>query len=84
MTLERDEVHAQGIRLRAGLEAKFLREVDPTTSCPKPSGAAAPNRSEAYYQRLALTGAKARRPRHNSKKAAAKTAAAEPDRGSAV
>lgn len=65
---------AQGIRMRAGLEARFLREVDPDNQLPEAERRRrAESARKAYYQRLALTSAKARRARRN---------AAEPDRGS--
>ena len=51
-------------RARAGLEQKFLREVDPDGELPEPERI---RRAEcarrAYYQRLALASAKARRAR---------------------
>lgn len=49
-------------KARAGLEAKFLREVDPDNQLPEPERR---RRAEcarrAYYQRLALASARARR-----------------------
>ena len=55
---------AQGIRMRAGLEAKFLREVDPNNELPEPERLRRANKArQAYYQRLALASAKARRAR---------------------
>ena len=55
---------AQGIRLRAGLDAKFLHEVDPNNELPE---AERRRRAEAarraYYQRLALASVKARKAR---------------------
>lgn len=54
--------------MRAGLEAKFLREVDPDGTLPD---AERRRRAEcarrAYYQRLALASARARRERAGSR-----------------
>lgn len=51
-------------KARAGLEARFLREVDPNNDLPEPERR---RRAEcarrAFYQRLALASAKARRAR---------------------
>ena len=64
----------QGRIMRAGLEAKFLREVDPNNELPE---AERLRRAEAarraYYQRLALASAKARKA----------TADRTPDKGAA-
>jgi len=51
----------QGIRMRAGLEAKFLREVDPNNELPEAERLRrAAKAREVFYQRLALTSVKAR------------------------
>jgi hypothetical protein len=64
----------QGKILRAGLDAKFLREVDPNNELPE---AERQRRAEcarkAFFQRLALKSAAARKARR-----------ATPDRGSAA
>ena len=56
----------QGRKMRAGLDAKFLREVDPNNELPE---AERHRRAEcarkAYYQRLALASANARRAKRN-------------------
>jgi hypothetical protein len=61
----------QGRTMRAGLEAKFLREVDPNNELPE---AERRRRVEcarrAYYQRLALASAKARRAKRLGRDAA--------------
>ena len=50
--------------MRAGLEAKFLREVDPNNELPEPERIRrAESAKTAYYQRLALISAKARKAR---------------------
>jgi hypothetical protein len=55
---------AQGILMRAGLEAKFLREVDPNNELPEAERLRrAESARRAYYQRLALASAKARKAR---------------------
>ena len=55
---------AQGIRMRAGLEARFLHEVDPNNELPEPERLRRAGKArQAYYQRLALASAKARRAR---------------------
>jgi hypothetical protein len=63
----REEPTEQGRIPRAGLEAKFLREVDPSNEL---SEAERIRRAEcarkAYYQRLALISAKARKARKAS------------------
>ena len=60
----RENPAEQGRRMRAGLEQKFLREVDPDGVLPD---AERRRRAEcarrAFYQRLALASAKARRER---------------------
>jgi hypothetical protein len=60
----KEDPTAQGIIMRAGLEAKWLREVDPNNELPEPERI---RRAEcaktAYYQRLALISAKARKAR---------------------
>jgi hypothetical protein len=60
----REDPTEQGILMRAGLEAKFLREVDPDQQLPE---AERLRRAEcarrAFYQRLALASVKARRAR---------------------
>lgn len=50
--------------MRAGLEARFLREVDPDGTLPEAERLRrAESARKAYYQRLALASAKARRAR---------------------
>ena len=50
--------------MRAGLEAKFLREVDPNSELPEAERRRrAVSARRAYYQRLALASAKARKAR---------------------
>jgi hypothetical protein len=54
----------QGIKMRAGLDAKFLREVDPNNELPEPERLRrAESARKAYYQRIALISAKARKAR---------------------
>ena len=54
----------QGRILRAGLEAKFLREVDPDNQLPLAERKRrAESARRAFYQRLALASVKARRAR---------------------
>jgi hypothetical protein len=60
----KEDPTAQGIILRAGLEAKFLREVDPNNELPESERLRrAEAARRAYYQRLALASAKARKAR---------------------
>jgi hypothetical protein len=60
----REDPTEQGIKMRAGLEAKFLREVDPNNELPEPERIRrAESAKTAYYQRLALISAKARKAR---------------------
>ena len=50
--------------MRAGLEAKFLREVDPDGTLPEPERRRrAECAKRAHFQRMALARAKARRAR---------------------
>jgi hypothetical protein len=67
----REDPTEQGRRMRAGLDAKFLREVDPNNELPE---AERLRRLEcarrAYFQRLALASAKARRAKRFSGEAA--------------
>jgi hypothetical protein len=67
----REDPTEQGRRMRAGLDAKFLREVDPNNELPE---AERLRRLEcarrAYFQRLALASAKARRAKRLSGEAA--------------
>jgi hypothetical protein len=50
--------------MRAGLAAKFLREVDPDNQLPEPERLRrAECARKAFYQRLALASVKARRAR---------------------
>ena len=73
----KEDPTAQGIILRAGLEAKFLREVDPNNELPESERLRrAEAARRAYYQRLALASAKARKAR---KAIAGRT----PDKGAA-
>lgn len=73
----KEDPTAQGIVLRAGLEAKFLREVDPNNELPESERLRrAEAARRAYYQRLALASAKARKAR---KAIAGRT----PDKGAA-
>jgi hypothetical protein len=54
----------QGIKMRAGLDAKFLREVDPNNQLPEAERLRrAESARKAYYQRIALISAKARKAR---------------------
>ena len=60
----KEDPTAQGIIMRAGLEAKFLREVDPNNELPEPERIRRTESAKtAYYQRLALISAKARKAR---------------------
>ena len=60
----KEDPTAQGIRMREGLEAKFLREVDPNNELPESERLRrAESARRAYYQRLALASAKARKAR---------------------
>ena len=63
--------------MRAGLDAKFLREVDPNNELPEAErlrrGEAA---RRAYYQRLALASAKARKARKANTRGGGSNAAA--------
>jgi hypothetical protein len=60
----REDPTDQGRTMRAGLEAKFLREVDPNNELPQPERQRRASKArQVYYQRLALTSAKARRAR---------------------
>ena len=60
----REDPTEQGRTMRAGLEAKFLREVDPNNELPEAERRRrAESARRAYYQRLALASAKARRAR---------------------
>jgi hypothetical protein len=67
----REDPTEQGRRMRAGLDAKVLREVDPNNELPE---AERLRRLEcarrAYFQRLALASAKARRAKRLSGEAA--------------
>lgn len=58
----REDPTEQGRKMRAGFDAKFLREVDPNNELPE---AERQRRADcarrAYFQRLALASAKARR-----------------------
>jgi hypothetical protein len=57
----------QGIKMRAGLDAKFLREVDPNNELPEPERLRrAESARKAYYQRIALISAKNRKARTGS------------------
>jgi hypothetical protein len=54
----------QGIKMRAGLEQKFLREVDPNNELPEAERLRrADSARKAYYQRIALISAKNRKAR---------------------
>ena len=73
----KEDPTAQGIRMRAGLEARFLREVDPNNELPEAERLRRANKArQAYYQRLALASAKARKARS--------AARSHGDRGSAA
>jgi hypothetical protein len=66
-------------KARAGLEARFLREVDPDNQLPEDERhrrAACARR--AYYQRLTLASVKARQAKAASRDAATTTAPAAP------
>lgn len=57
--------------MRAGFEAKFLREVDPDNVLPEPERRRrAEAARRAFYARMALASAKARRERAAARKAA--------------
>lgn len=58
-------------KLRAGLEAKFLREVPEHITDPEARRKAAESARKAFYAKLALRSAQARRARSNAKKLAA-------------
>ena len=60
----REDPSRQGLLLRAGLEAKFIREVDPNNELPEPERLRrAEAARRAFYQRLALKSVKARQAR---------------------
>jgi hypothetical protein len=60
----REDPTEQGRVMRAGLAAKFLREVDPDNQLPEPERLRrAECARKAFYQRLALASVKARRAR---------------------
>lgn len=64
----REDPTAQGIRMRDGLEAKFLREVDPDNELPEAERLRRAEKArQGYYQRLALASAKARKARSKSR-----------------
>jgi hypothetical protein len=53
--------------MRDGLEAKFLREVDPNNELPESERLRRAEKArQIYYQRLALASAKARKARSRS------------------
>jgi hypothetical protein len=63
----REDPTRQGELLRAGLEAKFLREVDPNNELPESERIRRAEKArQVYYQRLALASAKARKARKAS------------------
>jgi hypothetical protein len=67
----REDPTEQGRVMRAGLDAKFLREVDPDNELPEPERhRRAECARKAFYQRLALASAKARRASRGSGDAA--------------
>ena len=54
--------------MRAGLDARFLREVDPNNELPEPERLRRAEKTrQVYYQRLALASAKARKARSKSR-----------------
>lgn len=64
----KEDPTAQGIILRAGLEAKFLREVDPKNELPEAERRRRAKKArEVYYQRLALASANARKARREAR-----------------
>jgi hypothetical protein len=64
----REDPTEQGRILRAGLEAKFLREVDPNNELPEQERLRRVAKArQVYYQRLALASAKARKARRARK-----------------
>lgn len=66
----REDPTLNGARARAGLEAKFLREVDPDGVLPEPERRRrAECARKAHYQRMALASARARRARKASRAA---------------
>lgn len=65
----RENPTEQGRKMRAGLEAKFLREVDPEGTLPEDErNRRAEAARRAHYQRMALASAKARSERKADKK----------------
>ncbi len=63
----REDPTEQGRRMRAGLEQRFFREVDPNNELPEAERhRRAQSARKAYYQRLALASAKARASRKAS------------------
>jgi hypothetical protein len=64
----REDPTEQGRILRAGLEAKFLREVDPNNELPETERRRRAEKArKVYYQRLALASANARKARSKSR-----------------
>lgn len=67
----REDPAEQGRRMRAGFERKFLDEVDPERTLPEHERhRRAEAARRAFYARLALASAKARRDRAAARKAA--------------
>jgi hypothetical protein len=64
----KEDPTAQGRILRAGLEAKFLREADPNNELPESERRRRAEKArQVYYQRLALASANARKARSKSR-----------------
>lgn len=73
----REDPTAQGIRMRDGLVAKFLREVDPNNELPESERLRRAEKArQVYYQRLALASAKARKDRSKARSQGGSDAAA--------
>ena len=64
----REDPTDQGRKMRAGLDARFLREVDPNNELPESERLRRAEKArQVYYQRLALASAKARKARSKSR-----------------
>jgi len=73
----REDPTAQGIRMRDGLVANFLREVDPNNELPESERLRRAEKArQVYYQRLALASAKARKDRSKARSQGGSDAAA--------
>jgi hypothetical protein len=66
----REDPTEQGRKMRAGLDQKFLNEVDPDRTLPEAERARrAENARKAFYQSLARASVKARRERSQARHA---------------